>query len=396
MKKILLGITGGIAAYKIATLTRLLIKQGADVKILMTPFAKYFITPLTLSTLSKNTILTEFYNPENGDWNSHVSLGLWADAFIIAPATANTIAKMANGIADNLLLTTYLSAKCPVLFAPAMDLDMYKHPATQKNIQTLIDRGHKCIEATSGELASGIFGKGRMQEPEIIAQELNNFFNKKTDFLNKNVLITAGATQETIDPVRFISNHSTGKMGYAIAEETAERGAKVTLISGQVNISAKHENIKVVKITSASEMNTEANKYFQNSDIVIFAAAVADYTPIEPKNTKIKKETDKLTIELKRTTDIALEFGKIKRKNQIAVGFALETDNELQNAKNKIQKKNFDFIVLNSLKDKGAGFKHDTNKITIIDKNNKIENFELKTKREVAKDIIQKIMNCDL
>ena len=396
MKKILIGITGGIAAYKIATLTRLLIKQGAEVKILMTPFAKKFITPLTLSTLSNNTILTEFYNPENGDWNSHVSLGLWADVFVVAPATANTIAKMANGIADNLLLTTYLSAKCPVIFAPAMDLDMYQHPATQKNIQALINRGHKCIEATSGELASGLIGKGRMQEPEFIAQEIKNFFNKENDFANKNVLITAGSTQEAIDPVRYITNHSSGKMGYAIAEEIAQRGAKVTLISGQVNISAKHENIKVVKITSASEMNTEANKYYQNSDIIIFTAAVADYTPVNPKDVKTKKTSNKLIIELKKTTDIALEFGKIKRENQISVGFALETDNELQNAKQKIKKKNFDFIVMNSLKDKGAGFKHDTNKITIIDKNNKIEKFELKTKDEVAKDIIKKISNYEL
>ena len=391
-KKILIGITAGIAAYKIATLTRLFIKQDAEVRILMTPFAKKFITPLTLSTLSKNVIFTEFYNPENGEWNSHVDLGLWADVFIIAPATANTIAKMANGIADNLLLTTYLSAKCPVFFAPAMDLDMYKHPATQKNIQTLIERGNTCIEASSGELASGLHGKGRMQEPEIIADEIKHFFEQKKDFTGKNILITAGPTQETIDPVRFISNHSTGKMGYAIAHELAERGAKITLISGQVNISTENENINLIKILSAKEMYDEAKKYYKNSDIAIFAAAVADYTPINPKKTKTKKNAEKLIIELEKTKDIAFELGKLKTNKQINIGFALETDNELHNAKQKIKKKNFDFIVLNSLKDKGAGFKHDTNKITIIDKNNQITNFELKTKKEVARDIVDSLI----
>ncbi len=389
--KIIVGITGGIAAYKAALLVRLLIKQGNEVKVLMTPLAKNFIAPLTLSTLSKNPVLTEFYNPENGDWNSHVDLGLWADAFIIAPATANTLAKMAVGVADNLLLTTYLSAKCPIFFAPAMDLDMYKHQATQTNIKTLINRGHTCIEADSGELASGLHGKGRMQEPDKIVELFNNFFVNKKDFLKKNVLITAGPTQEAIDPVRFITNHSSGKMGYSIAEEFANRGANVTIISGKVNIKPKNKNIDVIDVISAEQMFFQTKKHFDKSDIIVYAAAVADYTPIIISEKKIKKNGETLNIELKKTKDIAKELGKIKTDKQIAIGFALETDNEIENAKQKLIKKNFDFVVLNSLQDKGAGFQHNTNKITIINKKNNVKYFELKNKNEVAKDIVRHI-----
>ncbi len=390
--KIIVGITGGIAAYKTASLVRLLIKQGDEVKIVMTDFAKKFITPLTLATLSKNPVLTAFYNPENGDWNSHVDLGLWADAYIIAPATANTLAKMANGIADNLLLTVYLSAKCPVFFAPAMDLDMYRHEATQKNIQTLINRGHTCIEASSGELASGLHGKGRMQEPEIIVEEMNKYFSKKNDFKNKTVLITAGATQETIDPVRFITNHSSGKMGYSIADEFASRGANVTIVSGKVSVEKQNSDIKIVKALSAKEMFEATEKHFSKADIIIYTAAVSDYTPVNKSDTKIKKNSDILNIELKKTKDIAKELGRIKTDNQFAVGFALETDNEIENAKIKLAKKNFDVIVLNSLQDKGAGFQHDTNKISIIDKKGIIKKFDLKTKKEVAKDIVDEVL----
>ncbi len=391
-KKILLGITGGIAAYKAAILIRLLIKKGAEIQVITTPFAEKFITPLTLATLSKRPVLKMFFNPENGDWNSHVDLGLWADAFIIAPATANTIGKAANGIADNLLLTSYLSAKCPVFWAPAMDLDMFLHTVVQQNIERLKSFGNYIIDAETGELASGLEGKGRMAEPEKIVEILNDFFQQKKKLNNYKVTITAGPTYEKIDPVRFIGNRSSGKMAYAIAENLANLGAEVNLVSGPVSLKTKHSNIKTFHVESAEEMFQATKKLFSKSNIIIFAAAVADYTPINLQANKIKKKSDNLNLILKSTKDIAKELSNRKKNKQITVGFALETNNELENAKKKIVNKNFDFIVLNSLNDKGAGFAHDTNKITIIDKNNKIERFELKSKKEVAKDISNKII----
>ena len=393
-KNILLGITGSIAAYKAAYLTRLLVKNGANVKVVMTPFAKQFISPLTMATLSKNPILTDFYNPENGDWNSHVNLGLWADAFLIAPATANTIGKMANGIADNLLLTSYLSAKCPVFVAPAMDLDMYKHHANQKNIEILKSYGNIFIEPAEGELASGLVGKGRFEDPENIIIELNKYFQKKNSLNNKTVLITAGPTYEKIDAVRFIGNYSSGKMGYAIAEECAERGANVILISGQVNIKPKHNNIKLINAFSAEEMYVESKKYFPDSNIAILCAAVADFTPENTFETKLKREKDNLTLTLKPTKDIAAELGKSKKQGQIMVGFALEKENETKNALDKLKRKNLDFIILNSMNDNGAGFNYDTNKITIFDKNKNVFHFDIKNKSAVAVDIIDKIEEC--
>lgn len=390
--KIIVGITGGIAAYKSAILVRLLVKQGHEVQVVMTNFAKEFISPLTLSTLSNRPVASNFHNPENGEWNSHVDMGLWADAMLIAPATANSMAKMAHGISDNLLVTTYLSAKCPVFFAPAMDLDMYQHPANLANIETLKKRGNICIEAQSGELASGLIGKGRMEEPEEIVRQFNAYFEQKQDFKGKKVLITAGATQEAIDPVRFLTNHSTGKMGFALADELASRGAKVTVIAGKVKAKSENNSVKIVEALSAEEMYKATKKRFKKSDITIFAAAVADYTPVNKADKKIKKNSKTLSLELKKTKDIAKELGKLKTKKQITVGFALETDNETKNAKQKLKKKNFDLIVLNSLQDKGAGFKHETNKITIFDRNNNSQKFELKTKKEVAKDIVNQIL----
>ncbi len=391
-KNILVGVTGGIAAYKAAILVRLFVKSGCNVKVLMSPYAKNFITPLTLATLSKNPVFIDFYNPENGDWNSHVDMGLWADAFVIAPATANTVAKMSNGIADNLLLTTYLSAKCPVFFAPAMDLDMFKHQATQKNIQTLIERGNRVIDAETGELASGLEGKGRMAEPEIIFQRVFDFFSNKKDFAGKKVLITAGPTYEHFDPVRFIGNHSSGKMGFAIAEEFADRGAQVVLIAGPVRLKHHNPNITRINVVSAQEMYEQSINVFKKSDIAILSAAVADYSPVKKYDTKIKKKGDNLLIELKKTPDIAYNLGKIKRSDQKIIGFALETDNEQANAKEKLNKKNFDFIVLNSLRDKGAGFDTDTNKIKIFFNNGKVVDFELKAKTDVAKDIADEVI----
>ena len=390
-KNVIVGITGGIAAYKAAILIRLLVKEGAEVQVLMTSMGKQFITPLTVATLSKRPILVDFYNPENGSWNSHVDLGLWADAMIIAPATANTIGKAANGIADNLLLTTYLSAKCPIFWVPAMDLDMFAHKAVQKNINTLQIFGNLIIDAESGELASGLYGKGRMAEPETIVEYLKKYFNSQKQLQNKKALVTAGPTYEQIDPVRFIGNYSTGKMGIEIAESLANQGAEVTLILGPVNHKITHQNIKVISVKSAEEMYLETSKKFQNTDIAVFAAAVADFRPENIEITKIKKTANSSMIKLVPNVDIALEMGKLKKKNQISVGFALETDKEIENAKLKLEKKNFDFVVLNSLRDSGAGFGHDTNKITIFDSNNKIINFELKTKKEVAQDIVDKI-----
>jgi phosphopantothenoylcysteine decarboxylase / phosphopantothenate---cysteine ligase len=393
-KKIIIGITGSIAAYKSAVLTRILVKEGADVRVLMTQFAKEFITPLTLATLSKNPVLTAFYNSENGDWNSHVDLGIWADAFVIAPATANTMAKMAAGIADNLLLTTYLSARCPVFIVPAMDMDMLNHPATRQNIERLKTCGNIILEPASGELASGLTGKGRMEEPEMIVSALKSYFDSQLkkkvlkNLTGKNILVTAGPTYEPIDAVRFIGNYSSGKMGFAIAESLAEYGALVTLVTGPVALDPVHQNIRLIKVKSAQEMFIQCMSIYKEADGAILSAAVADYRPRHPVKHKIKREKANLTIELEPNTDIAFELGKIKKTGQFLAGFALETDNELQNAQKKLLKKNFDFIVLNSLKNSGAGFTTDTNKITIIGNDNKIKQFELKSKPAVALDII--------
>ncbi|MBP6230653.1 MAG: bifunctional phosphopantothenoylcysteine decarboxylase/phosphopantothenate--cysteine ligase CoaBC [Paludibacteraceae bacterium] len=391
-KKILLGITGSIAAYKTSYLVREFVKKGAEVKVIMTATAKEFITPLTLATLSKNPILVDFFDPTNGNWNSHVKLGLWADVFIIAPASANTIGKMAHGIADNLLLTSYLSCKCPVFVAPAMDLDMYAHPSTQENIATLRKRNNHIIEATSGQLASGLEGKGRMEEPAIIAEILTTFFNQKQQLLGKKIVITAGPTYEKIDPVRFIGNYSSGKMGYAIAEECAEQGANVILISGPVERNPQHANITKIAVESASEMSLVTKEYFPSSDVAILSAAVADFTPTRLSDKKIKREKESLTMELLPTEDIAASLGKMKKESQRIVGFALETTNEKAHAFEKLQRKNLDFIVLNSLNDKQAGFGYDTNKISIIDTQNVCVDYDLKTKQAVAKDIVEKLI----
>jgi phosphopantothenoylcysteine decarboxylase / phosphopantothenate---cysteine ligase len=393
-KHILLGITGSIAAYKAALLVRALVKQGAEVRVIMTEMAKQFITPLTMATLSKNPILVEFYNPENGDWNSHISLGMWADAYLIAPASANTIAKMATGVADNLLLTTYLSARCPVIVAPAMDVDMYLHIATQKNIDTLALRGVEIIDPNAGELASGLEGKGRMAEPEEIAGYMNEFFSRKESLKDIKVLINAGPTREAIDPVRYISNHSTGKMGYAIAEEFAFRGAMVTLVSGPVNLFAKNPRITVRNVTTANEMySTTLECYKEGKDITILCAAVADFTPVHSSDLKIKREKENYNLELEPTKDIAAEIGKIKKNGSLIVGFALETNNELSNAEKKLKTKGLDAIVLNSLKDSGAGFGVNTNKISIIARGGEITHYPLKSKEQVARDIADYIEN---
>lgn len=386
-KKIVLGITGSIAAYKAAVLARALIKKGAEVQIVITPAGKEFITPLTLSTITSKPVISEFFARRDGTWHSHVDLGLWADAMVIAPATASTIGKMANGIADNMLITTYLSMKAPVFVAPAMDLDMYAHPSTQKNLDTLRSYGNVIIEPAEGELASHLVGKGRMEEPEKIVEVLENFFTEGMDLKGKKIMITAGPTYEKIDPVRFIGNYSSGKMGYALAECCAERGAEVILVSGPVSITEKHPNIRKISVESAEEMYKAAVREFTGSDAAILCAAVADFTPESQSEQKIKREKEDLVLRLKPTHDIAAALGKLKKENQIMVGFALETNDEVEHAKDKLERKNLDFIVLNSLNDKGAGFRHDTNKITIIDKNSVTE-FPLKDKKEVAADII--------
>lgn len=390
-KNIILGVTGSIAAYKAATLVRLLVKEGAEVKVVMTALAKEFITPLTMATLAKNPVLVEFYNPENGDWNSHVSLGLWADLYLIAPATANTLGKMANGIADNLLLTTYFSAKCPVVVAPAMDLDMYKHPATQKNLTILQSYGNRIIEPQCGELASGLTGKGRMAEPEEIVVFLKKLFTDRQDFQGKRVLLTAGPTYEKIDPVRFIGNYSTGKMGFALAEELADRGAEVILVTGPVALRTVHPAIRRIDVGSASEMYEQVMKEADKCEVVISCAAVADFTPCITSATKLKRGENGLTLELEPTSDIAAELGRRKREGQLLIGFALETNDEEGNALLKLKKKNLDLIVLNSLRDRGAGFGGDTNKITIIDREENHYQYELKSKVEVARDIADRI-----
>ena len=392
-KHILLGITGSIAAYKAAMLCRLLRVAGAEVKVVMTPTAKEFITPVTMATLSKNPIAVEFYNPENGDWHSHIAMGEWADCYLIAPATANTLAKMAYGIADNLLLTTYLSARCQTVVAPAMDCDMFGHIATQENLAKLRERGVVILESPEGELASGLTGKGRMMEPEQIVEAIDRILSTEQTLAGKRVMVTAGATIEAIDPVRYISNHSTGKMGYAIADALAKRGAEVVLVSGKSTL-ATPQGVRRVDVGSAEEMYEASIKEFEKVDCAVMCAAVADYTPVEVSASKIKKSDESFTIELRKTKDIARELGKVKGSRKI-VGFALETDNEQLNAEKKLEEKNLDMIVLNSLRDEGAGFGHDTNKVTFIDATQR-EELPLLAKSEVAEriaDRIEKLLN---
>ena len=393
-KKIVLGVSGGIAAYKTATLVRLFIKAGAHVQVIMTPASKDFVTPLTLSTLSKNPVHSTFYNEEddNAQWNNHVELGLWADLMLIAPATANTLSKMVNGNCDNLLIATYLSAKCPVYFAPAMDLDMYKHPSTVASFHTLKQFGDIIIPAETGQLASGLSGEGRMAEPENIIAFLENDLESKLPLRGKKILVTAGPTYEAIDPVRFIGNHSSGKMGFDIAESAANYGAEVILISGPTHLNTINPVINLIRVTSAKEMYDACHEYFNSVDVAICAAAVADYKPKFVAEQKIKKTETSLTIELEKTQDILASLGKIKQ-NQFLIGFALETENEIENAKLKIQKKNLDLIVLNSLQDEGAGFGKATNKITFIDKDFKVEPMDLKSKELVANDIMNKVIS---
>jgi len=390
-KRILLGITGGIAAYKTTFLTRLLIKAGAEVRIVMTESAGDFVSPLTLATLSKNEVLHSFVREEDGltDWNNHVELGLWADLMLIAPATANTLSKMASGTCDNLLMACYMSAKCPVLVAPAMDLDMYRHPATQKSLEILSEYGHGIIPAAEGELASGLHGEGRMAEPEDIVSAIENYLSGGQPLEGKNILITAGPTHEAIDPVRYIGNHSSGKMGFALAAAAVELGASVTLVSGPTHLEADPP-IRLIRVSSALEMYTQAVNAFPEMDVVIGAAAVADYRPEKQAKEKIKKEGESLELKLIRNPDIIAALGE-QKTTQYVVGFALETQNELEYAKGKLREKNLDAVVLNSLKEPGAGFGSDTNKVTFIDKNLKITPFELKTKAEVARDILHEI-----
>ncbi len=392
-KKVLLGVTGGIAAFKTAALVRLFVKAGADIKVVMTPAAKEFITPLTLSTLSKNEVFSSFTDEEdeNAQWNNHVELGLWADFMLIAPATASTLSKMASGNSDNFLLATYLSAKCPVFFAPAMDLDMYKHPSTKKSLEVLQEYGNLMVPAGEGELASGLHGEGRMAEPEEIIQFIENHYAEGLPLKGKKVLITAGPTYEAIDPVRFIGNHSSGKMGYEIATRAMHLGAEVILISGPTHLTIEEKKIKLIRVTSTREMYEAAHSYFDQADVFIGAAAVADYKPKNVADQKIKKKEETLNIELTKTEDILASLGE-KKKHQKLIGFALETNNEEENARKKLKKKNLDFIVLNSLNDKGAGFKGDTNKISVIYPDRK-KDFDLKSKREVAADILNEIVD---
>lgn len=393
-KKIVLGITGSIAAYKSCLIIRQLIKRGADVQVVITPAGKEFITPITLSALTSKPVISEFFSQRDGTWHSHVDLGLWADAMLIAPATASTIGKMANGIADNMLITTYLSMKAPVFIAPAMDLDMYAHPTTQANLRRLQSFGNHIIEPQTGFLASKLEGKGRMEEPEVIVAQLEKFFSESADLKGKKVLITAGPTYEKIDPVRFIGNYSSGKMGIALAEECADRGASVTLVCGPVSESAKpnRPDITVVDVESAAEMYQACKETYPKMDAGILCAAVADFTPADVADHKIKREGDDMLLRLKPTTDIAAALGKMKTGKQVLVGFALETNDETANAQAKLVKKNFDFIVLNSLNDKGAGFRTDTNKISIITAGGKTD-YPLKSKKEVARDIVNQLVS---
>ena len=391
-KKILVGVSGSIAAYKSALLVRLLVKAGAEVQVVMTTAATDFITPLTLATLSKRPALSAYVRDEEGTWNNHVELGLWADALVIAPATAHTLAKCANGLCDDLLTAVYLSARCPVFVAPAMDLDMYRHGSTQANLQKLESYGDNIIEPGCGELASGLVGEGRLAEPEEIVQRLERHFSRRSVAVGKRVLITAGPTQEAIDPVRFVSNHSSGKMGYAIARAFANAGAKVTLVSGPVALDVTDPSIKKISVRSAHEMFTATEAEFVGSDLVIFAAAVADYAPAEVAQQKIKKKEMEFSLEMTKTVDIAGTLGLRKKSNQLLVGFALETNDELENARKKLETKNLDYVVLNSLNDLGAGFAHDTNKITVIGREGVERHFELKTKQEAAQDLLELII----
>lgn len=388
-KKIVLGITGSIAAYKACLIIRQLVKRGAEVQVVITPAGKEFITPITLSALTSKPVISDFFAQRDGTWHSHVDLGLWADAMLVAPATASTIGKMAHGVADNMLITTYLSMKAPVFIAPAMDLDMYAHPSTQDNLDLLRQRGNHIIEPTSGELASHLTGKGRMEEPENIVAALEEFFYPK-DMVDRRILITSGPTYEKIDPVRFIGNYSSGKMGEALAMECARRGAEVLMVSGPVNHLPEHSNIDITKVENADEMYEAATRIYPTCTDAILCAAVADFTPPQQAAEKIKREGNELVLRLTPTRDIAAELGRMKRNGQHLVGFALETNNESVNAREKLQRKNFDFIVLNSLRDQHAGFAYDTNKITIISPNNE-QHFELKSKSEVARDIVNEI-----
>lgn len=390
-KHIVLGLTGSIAAYKAAYLLRGLVKEGAEVQVVMTPAAREFITPVTMSALSGRPVASEFFSANDGTWHSHVDMGQWADLMLIAPVTAATIGKMAHGICDNLLVTTYLSAKCPVMLAPAMDLDMFQHPTTQANLDILRSFGNIVIEPGEGALASGLHGKGRMEEPEQIVEEVVAFFDQKKKISNKHFLLTAGPTYEKIDPVRFIGNYSSGKMGFAIANALADAGAKVTVVSGPVRSFSTSANVSVISVTSAGEMAAHCVRIFPETDGAVMCAAVADFTPETYSGSKIKRGADDLVIRLKPTTDIAAALGKLKTEHQLLVGFALETNDELDNAWNKLQRKNLDLIVLNSMNDPGAGFGVDTNKITMIDRYNNRTFFELKTKSEVARDIVARI-----
>lgn len=389
-KKIIIGVTGGIAAYKIASLVRMLVKSQAEVQVIMTPEAHEFIGAVTLSALSNRPVYTKFAKEEDGNWNNHVELGLWADLILIAPCTANTLAKCANGLSDNLLIATYLSAKCPVVFAPAMDLDMYAHPSTSNNLSVLKSYGNYIIDAEEGELASGLIGKGRMAEPETIFEVISSLLNFNPVLKNKKVVITSGPTQESLDPVRFISNHSTGKMGFEIAKAFQQAGAEVYYITGPTNI-PESKLLITENVTSAEEMLNAVKKEFGNADIVVFVAAVADFKPKKFIDKKIKKDKSEFELELEKTKDIALEMSK-EKKSQFTVGFALETDNELENAKEKLKRKKFDLLILNSLQDKGAGFRYDTNKISILNKDGEVKKFDLKTKTEVANDILNAIL----
>lgn len=393
-KKIILGVSGGIAAYKTVILARLLVKSGAEVQVIMTPNAKEFITPLTMSTITSKPVISDFFTANTGEWHSHVNLGLWADAMVVAPATASTIAKMAHGVADNMLITTYLSSKSPIFVAPAMDLDMMRHPTTVHNLELLKSYGNHVIEPTEGELASHLVGKGRMEEPENILKVLSDYFATTEDMAGRRVLITAGPTVENIDPVRFISNHSSGKMGYAIAEECANRGAKVTLVSGPVSLSTANERITVVPVTTAIEMHESVMARCEESDVMVLCAAVADYRAEQVCDKKMKRgSTNTLTIKFVENPDIAKAVGAKRHDGQILVGFALETDNEEEHARAKLEKKNLDMIVLNSLQDKGAGFGTDTNKVKILERNGAINAYECKSKKMVAKDIVDIVVN---
>ncbi|MFZ4522929.1 MAG: bifunctional phosphopantothenoylcysteine decarboxylase/phosphopantothenate--cysteine ligase CoaBC [Bacteroidales bacterium] len=391
-KKIVVGITGSIAAYKAPFLVRLLIKEGAEVRIIMTPSAKDFVTPLTLATLSQHPVIVDPFKADDGEWNNHVELGQWADTMIFAPVTANTLGKMAHGIADNFVVTAYLSAKCPVFIAPAMDLDMYAHPSTRRNIEILKSYGNFIIEPQVGELASGLSGPGRLEEPEAILKIIRTFFTRQLDLNKKKVLITAGPTHEKIDPVRFIGNYSTGKMGFSLAEEAAGRGASVTLVSGPTNLVCNHPGIRRIDVESAEEMYLVCMKEAPQADVIIMAAAVADYTPKAKSESKLKKHPATFTLELSPTRDILMEIGNQKKIGQIVVGFALETDNEIEHARKKLITKNLDFIVLNSLNDPGAGFGYDTNKVVIIDHSGKVHQGKLQSKAAVAAEIIDFIL----